>query len=118
MAGKKRSSNMIRANIRTGPSRTEEQYQALCRSLHEAWTRIVGGGSSEEKKLRAIFVLGTITSGWESGFMIPQAGKDREWLEENLSKMQKTAKTDPDVSEMLQELQNRDEFRSVFTNSV
>ena len=114
MAGKRRKSNIVRANIRPGAARTQEQYQSLCNSIHAAWRDAVGNGDTDESKLRAIFVLGTIISGWEGGFMIPEAGKDQEWLQENLPEMEKTAEKDQDIKEMLEELRTRTEFQHIF----
>lgn len=38
-----------------------------------------------------IFVLGGITAGLEHGFVIPEAGKDKEWLKDNLPAFKKKA---------------------------
>lgn len=56
VGGKRRPNNRIIANVRHGPSRTQELYDEVCAEVSEAWKKIVG--DSGEKELRAIFILG------------------------------------------------------------
>ncbi|KAI1495318.1 hypothetical protein F5X96DRAFT_664947 [Biscogniauxia mediterranea] len=44
----------------------------------------------EDADLR-IFITGGITAGLEHGFLIPEAGKDRKWIRDNLPAFRKKA---------------------------
>ena len=122
MAGKRRRSNMIVANIRNGPSRTSEHFSQLCNQVGDAWKTTVAGTAekyvqTEENKLRAVFVLGTIVAAWEGGFMAPNAGEDKEWFQKNMPAMKKAAVDgDTDIADMLEELKTREDFKGLLTN--
>jgi len=105
VAGRRSVNNHILANVRHGPSRTQAMYTDLCKRIEGAWDEVVGGGRGGAdggmvngdkgvdggKELKGIFVLGDIVAGWENGFAIPEAGKDREWLEENWDEFRRLA---------------------------
>jgi len=111
VAGRRSVNNHILANVRHGPSRTQEMYADLCRQIENAWDEVVGGGgrggsggskangdgangvkgAEGEKELKGIIILGDIVAGWENGFAIPEAGKDKEWLKENWAEFRRLA---------------------------
>ncbi|KAH8159263.1 hypothetical protein CIB48_g8981 [Xylaria polymorpha] len=86
VGGKRRQSNILTARVRTSPARKREMFEELCLKVAEVWKNIV----PEDPDLR-IFVLGGITAGLEHGFVIPEAGKDKEWLKDNLPAFKKKA---------------------------
>lgn len=76
-----------------GPSRPTSDFDALCADISAAWDEIVvplpkikrsAPDTDEERKLYSVFVIGGLIAGREAGFEIPAAGKDGEWLAENL----------------------------------
>ncbi|KAK7048030.1 putative cis-3-chloroacrylic acid protein [Favolaschia claudopus] len=110
--------NMIFANVRTGGSRTPEQFEQLCRAIEDAWTSVVTEGvkpkTMDGRGLTGVFVLGTYTAAYEQGFMIPAAGKDQEWLAQNVDAFKHAAKEGNEViAELLEELTERDEFKNL-----
>lgn len=64
---------MIVAEVRHGPSRTQELYQNIIKSLEKSWATIVG--TTGDQELRAVFLLGGFVAGAEAGFPLPLAGK-------------------------------------------
>ena len=99
VGGRRRPSNMIFAHVRTGPSRTQADWDALTAELNQAWNDIVvnqplpqaKGAPEPDRSLRAVFVVGSILGGSEAGLMLPAAGKDGEWLEGNWAEMKRRA---------------------------
>ncbi|KAL2029361.1 hypothetical protein VTO58DRAFT_108553 [Aureobasidium pullulans] len=86
VAGKQYKSNRIFAYVRHGPSRTQSDYDAVSKALTQAWEEIVPG-----TELRLIMFYGAIVAGMEAGFSIPQAGDDKQWIEENMDAFKKKA---------------------------
>lgn len=101
IGGKRHNANHIRANVRAGPSRTPEDWEELCKAINSAWEDIVVRDpvprpkgkqlGEEELKLRSLIVLGGIIGGLEAGFVLPQAGGDVQWLQENWSEFERRA---------------------------
>ena len=115
-AGKPRASRShILAHVRTGPSRTHEAFNALCADLFRAWEEIVvplpkvrRSDPEEDRRLYSVFVLGDIVAGMEGGFAIPEAGKDGEWLVENMGAFRARAEEgDEDFKELVEEVEER-----------
>lgn len=79
-------SNRIFAYVRHGPSRTQSDYDAVSKALTQAWEEIVPG-----TELRLVMFYGAIVAGMEAGFSIPQAGDDKQWIEENMDAFKKKA---------------------------
>ncbi|THV81888.1 hypothetical protein D6D29_05046 [Aureobasidium pullulans] len=86
VAGKQYKSNRIFAYVRHGPSRTQSDYDAVSKALTQAWEEIVPG-----TELRLVMFYGAIVAGMEAGFSIPQAGDDKQWIEENMDAFKKKA---------------------------
>ena len=107
-----RKINLIQAHLRHGPNRTMEQYNEVCSAISSVWKSIVG--TTPELELRAIFILGDVTAGYEAGFPIPPAGEDKAWLKQNLSGFKKLADDgDLDFQGVMHELQTREDFKGV-----
>ncbi|THV80091.1 hypothetical protein D6D27_08842 [Aureobasidium pullulans] len=86
VAGKQYKSNRIFAYVRHGPSRTQSDYDVVSKALTQAWEEIVPG-----TELRLVMFYGAIVAGMEAGFSIPQAGDDKQWIEENMEAFKKKA---------------------------
>ncbi|THY28143.1 hypothetical protein D6D00_04471 [Aureobasidium pullulans] len=86
VAGKQYKSNRIFAYVRHGPSRTQSDYDAVSKALTQAWGEIVPG-----TELRLVMFYGAIVAGMEAGFSIPQAGDDKQWIEENMEAFRRKA---------------------------
>ena len=93
IGGKKVTKSHILAHVRTGPSRSTSDFDALCSDISAARDEIVvplpkikrsAPDTDHERKLYSVFVIGGLIAGREAGFEIPAAGKDGEWLAENL----------------------------------
>jgi len=112
VAGKRKNTNLIVAEVRHGPSRTDELYQKVIKQVREAWERIVG--TTGDQELRAVLVMGSIVAGVEVGFPIPPAGHDLEWLRKYYPQFQKLADSgDEDFQGLVQELKTREEFKGI-----
>ena len=63
---------------------------------------------SKEKQLGSIFIQGEILAGWEQGIMIPEAGNDKQWLQEHWSEIKKKAEVgDEDMKELVEDIEKR-----------
>ena len=90
--------NSILAHVRHGPSRSQEDYNDLCKAIHEEWDRVVLVPGSENKvappeqlELHTVFIFGDIVAGREAGIAIPPAGGDVQWLRENFGEFRRRA---------------------------
>jgi len=92
-------SNRIFGYVRHGPSRTQSDYDAVSKSLEEAWTRIV-----PDTELRLVMFYGAIVAGREAGLNIPPAGQDAEWIKENWGAFVKKAEAgDEDFADLVKQ---------------
>lgn len=65
VAGKRRKANRIFAYVRHGPSRTQEDYDAVSDALMRAWDGIVQSDwKSDETELRLIMYYGMFRAKW------------------------------------------------------
>lgn len=77
VAGKRKLSSRIQANLRVGPGRPVHMYDDLAEQLEKAWYEVVGTG--KDKELRAVLINGGRLTGREAGFVIsPASGIGRE----------------------------------------
>lgn len=107
-----RNTNRLLAHIRTGPSRTTEDYNSLTSSLNKAWCEIVG--STGEQELGAVFILGDIVAGSEAGFVFPPAGGDKKWLREHFEEFESRAKEgDEGFAGLVKEVREREDLKEV-----
>lgn len=112
-----RNTNRISATVRAGPARTRADFDSLCYQIHAAWRsavtpKHVGGvvteSDSTRYELRTIFILGSISGGFEAGFLIPEAGGDAQWLEDNMDAFKKRAESgDEDFIQLVNEATNK-----------
>jgi phenylpyruvate tautomerase PptA (4-oxalocrotonate tautomerase family) len=115
IGGHRATGNHIRANVRAGPSRTQEDWTELCREVEGAWYQIAGtplpqqkGRTKPDTTLRSVIVLGGIIAGLEAGFVLPQAGGDVAWLHENWEEFNRKADAgDEEMQGMVREIQER-----------
>jgi len=114
VAGKRRKTNMIVAEVRHGPSRTQELYHNVIKTLEQAWATTVG--TTGDQELRAVFLLGGFVAGAEVGFPLPEAGHDAEWLREHYAAFEKLAENgDGDFQDLVQELKTREVFKEMLS---
>ena len=71
VAGKRKVSNRIQANLRVGPGRPIQAFDDLAEQLENAWYEVVGNGKGKE--LRAVLINGGRVTGREAGFVISPA---------------------------------------------
>ncbi|GAM88568.1 hypothetical protein ANO11243_066020 [Dothideomycetidae sp. 11243] len=114
VAGKRRSNNRVLANVRHGPTRTQEQYESIIRKIMAAWEKIVPESKQKRSangvdyELRMVILFGAIVAAFEAGFMVPEAGKDQNWLQDYAPQFQaKADEGDEDFKEMLRECKER-----------
>ena len=115
IGGHRERANHIRANVRTGPSRTQADWAELCRELERAWYEIAGtplpqqkGKTKPDTTMRSVIVIGGLIAGMEAGFMLPQAGGDVQWLEDNWEEFNRKADAgDEEMKGMVKEIQER-----------
>ena len=111
IGGKRRTGNHIRGQVRSGPSRSQKDWNELCKALSDAWYHVVGtkgGGGQDETSLRSVILMGGMVAGLEVGFILPPAGGDVQWLQENWEAFNQKAKEgDDDMADLVQEVQER-----------
>lgn len=114
VGGHRKTKSHILAHVRTGPSRNRSTFNDLCTELTRAWDSIVPlpkvkrSLPDEDRTLYSIFILGDIVAGQEAGFEIPEAGKDVEWLGENMAAFKARAEDgQEELRELVQEVEER-----------
>ncbi|RDW81411.1 uncharacterized protein DSM5745_04968 [Aspergillus mulundensis] len=104
------SMNRVLAYVRSGGSRSKADFDDMALKIQAAWDEIVGTGP--EERLTRVLVLGAITSGLESGFVLPEAGKDVSWLKENMARFEERAeKGDEEFVELVREMREREDLQ-------
>ena len=102
-----RQTNTITAHVRTGPSRSKSDYDALTLELTQAWDKIIKP-SYHSQHLSRVFIMGSILAGRESGFAIPAAGEDGPWIREHMAEFEKRAdKGEEDFVALVEEIEER-----------
>lgn len=114
IGGKRRQGNHIIANVRVGPSRSQQEWDDLCLEIVKAWDGIVPmpkvrrSAPDADHSLRAVFVLGGMQAGYEAGFLIPPAGGDVAWLHEHMEAFEaKASGGDEEFASLVQEVKER-----------
>lgn len=115
VGGQRQTGNHIRANVRAGPTRTQEDWNELCKEVERAWYHICGtplprlkGRPEPDTSLRSVIVIGGIIAGLEAGFVLPSAGGDVQWLEENWTEFNRRADAgDQEMVGMVKEIKER-----------
>lgn len=114
IGGKRRTGNHIIANVRVGPSRTQQDWDELCLEMLKAWDGIVPmpkvkrSAPDQDHSLRSCIIVGGLTAGYEAGFLIPPAGGDVAWLHEHMEEFEAKANGgDEEFAEMVQEVKER-----------
>ncbi|KAG9234846.1 hypothetical protein BJ875DRAFT_530670 [Amylocarpus encephaloides] len=112
VAGKPRQTNMIHVTFRDGAMHTQAQFDSLCIALQEIWSSAAqpshGSHAPPELALGAVYVTGGVLAALEAGFIVPQAGKEKEWALGNMEAFKQKARGgDKDIAGLLEELQSR-----------
>ena len=90
------------------------EYNKVCQSIIKAWDEIVNNGmkGTGDRELRTVFVLSSLITGSEAGFIIPQAGEDVEWIETNKEAFQNLADAgDLDFQGVVKEIEIREDLK-------
>lgn len=104
--------NYIVGHIRPRPASARQKVQELVKGIMATWDEVVrpdGTGASgrldDERSLHNVFIMEDITAGAEQGFMLPVAGQDAGWVDENIAEFEKRAKEgDVSMQGLLQEI--------------
>lgn len=103
VGGKKKVANLISANVRHGPSRTQEDYADLIKQIQAAWARIVPGTT-----MNRVVLNGSIVAGMEAGFILPSAGNDKKWISDNWEAFNKRAEAgDEEMKDVVEDIKER-----------
>ena len=96
--------------------RPRSDFDILCQRINQAWDRIIVGplGSSKaDYELRTVFVQGAITAAVEAGFVVPEPGKDKEWIQENMGKFREKADAgDEEFVGLVEEVERRADLKT------
>jgi hypothetical protein len=73
IGGIAKKTNRLFVSLRSGTGRTPEVLESMTEKLREIWDTNVCHGIAEsiEPELRAVYIMGTLDSAFESGFMLP-----------------------------------------------
>lgn len=100
MQGKE--NNYLEAHLRAGSERPKELFNELAQEMVKIWEEVV-----RDDSIRVI-IYGDIVAGYEYGFLIPEAGKDQEWMRNNLSAFEAKAEEGDDVmKDLVAEIKER-----------
>ncbi|QIW99567.1 hypothetical protein AMS68_005085 [Peltaster fructicola] len=103
VGGKRKSANLIAANVRHGPSRTSEDYADLIRQIQAAWLRIVPGTT-----MNRVVLNGSIVAGMEAGVILPSAGGDKQWISDNWEMFNQRAEAgDEEMRDIVEDIKER-----------
>ncbi|KAK5730781.1 hypothetical protein LTR15_000719 [Elasticomyces elasticus] len=116
VGGKQKAANHLFAHVRSGPSRRREDWEDLTSQLQAAWDKTVGAGlpkvrrsdPDQDTSLRSVVLMGDLMFMKELGFIVPQAGGDVQWLQENWEEFNKRADAgNEDFKGMVEEVKER-----------
>ncbi|KAM5372613.1 hypothetical protein ACJZ2D_007387 [Fusarium nematophilum] len=115
VGGRRRATNRITGRVRRGPTRTQDDFNALCTRINAAWRRIVHPDipisrlPPRELELGAVFITGELLAGMKVGFPVPTAGNETPWVEEHFSAFKdRAALGDEDFVEFVAELEKKE----------
>lgn len=123
IGGKRSTGNHIRGQVRSGPSRSQEDWNDLCKQIARAWDDVVRGGgetalkngngasgglTEKETELRSVILMGGMVAGLEVGVILPSAGGDVDWLQGNMEHFEKlAAQGDQEMADLVEEVKER-----------
>lgn len=107
--------NYIIGHIRPRPASARSKVQDLVKGIMTLWDemmrpgeRSASGRLDDEKALHNVFIMEDITAGAEQGFILPIAGQDAVWMEENRAEFERRASHgDESMQTLLTEIENR-----------
>ena len=114
IGGKRKTANHIVANVRSGASRSQKEWDDLCLQIQSAWNEIVPlpkvkrSDPDRDTSLRSVIILGGMTAGLEAGFVLPPAGGDVQWMQDHWDEFQAKAQAgDEEFQDMVAEVKER-----------
>ncbi|KAF2494275.1 hypothetical protein BU16DRAFT_619419 [Lophium mytilinum] len=95
VGGERVGINYIHVHIRPRKSHPDsevrEPYNSLIIEIAAIWQDVLGcsayretGSLENPADLHSVFTLDDIAAGYEQGFLLPEAGGDTRWVEENM----------------------------------
>ncbi|KAL4952841.1 hypothetical protein BDW69DRAFT_185082 [Aspergillus filifer] len=97
VGGKECAINRVTGYVRAGGSRSKTDFDE--------------GQRRPDFELKRVFVMGAITTGVESGFVLPETGQDAAWLKENTLRFEElAAQGDPEFIELVKEMKSREDL--------
>ncbi|KAF6824355.1 hypothetical protein CMUS01_10271 [Colletotrichum musicola] len=107
--------NRLDIFLRSGTSRTAQQYQDITTKLVSIWDEAVKDvqtAAESDKELKDVFIMGVFDSALERGFFLPMPGKLEEWVLENKPEFQKRADAGDETFKGLLKVAERPEFQA------
>ncbi|KAF2813038.1 uncharacterized protein BDZ99DRAFT_473764 [Mytilinidion resinicola] len=126
VGGERVGINYIHAHIRPrktpADSEVRELYNSLIIQIAAIWQDILGysayretGSLETPMNPHSVFVLDDIAAGYEQGFLLPEAGGDKRWIEENMREFERRANAeapceDHDMQRLVKEIHAREDL--------
>ncbi|KAL5113406.1 hypothetical protein ACEQ8H_008703 [Pleosporales sp. CAS-2024a] len=115
VGGKAHPTNFIHAHLRPRGTANAPKLRVLVETIHQLWDAHVNaskvttqGRLDDPNALHNVFVFEDLAAGSEQGFILPQAGEDRAWLNENIKALEARAEQgDASMEKLIQEMKTR-----------
>ncbi|KAH7350342.1 hypothetical protein BKA66DRAFT_431266 [Pyrenochaeta sp. MPI-SDFR-AT-0127] len=96
VGGKPVWTNYMHAHLRPRGPNNKEKLNTLVEEVMRIWDEearpvLASGRLDDPRGLHNVFIMEDITAGAEQGFILPIAGQDGKWVEENLARFQQRA---------------------------
>ncbi|KAF2690471.1 hypothetical protein K458DRAFT_290325, partial [Lentithecium fluviatile CBS 122367] len=87
--------NYIHAHLRPRGPNTRPTLISITQSLTQIWNSLLQptkpGSLDDPRALHNVFLMEDIAAGAEQGFVLPLAGEDAQWAEENMQEFRRRA---------------------------
>ncbi|ORX95703.1 hypothetical protein BCR34DRAFT_498303 [Clohesyomyces aquaticus] len=98
IGGREVQSNAIIAHMRPRPNKAPGTLDNLTLELLTIWDQVfntsgwaIPGSIQNPEALHTVFIMEDIVSGAEQGFLLPTAGNDEAWVQQNIDEFEKRA---------------------------
>jgi hypothetical protein len=96
VAGLPQATNYIHGHLRPRGPEGAPKLRELLEKIMAAWVKHVKhdleGSLTDSKALHNVFIFDDVATGMEQGFLLPKAGEDKKWADENLEAFEKRAR--------------------------
>jgi hypothetical protein len=108
VAGSPQATNYIHGHLRPRGPEGAPKLRELLGKIMAAWVEHVKhereGSLTDSKALHNVFIFDDVATGSEQGFLMPKAGEDKKWAEENMEAFEKRARDgDEAMKKMVEE---------------